>query len=91
MTTPLSPRQGRLESGRGHRRDAAVAGADHPDGFAPAVQGGVDEALQFRSVRRAQADSGTEAARVRRRGVRHHDVKAIAQEQVSRPDQEVAG
>ena len=88
---PPEPCQGRLEAGCCHRRNAAVAGSDHPDGLAPAGYGGVDETLQFRSVDRVQAISITEATRVRRRGVCHHDVKAVAQKYVGGPDQEVAG
>jgi hypothetical protein len=89
MTTPLSP-------AKAGRKPPAVTVEILPL-LVPTIQTGwpqrfgVDEALQFRSVRRAQAGRFIEAARVRRRGIRHHDVKAVTQEKVGGPDQEVAG
>ena len=76
-------RQGRLEAGRRHRRNAAIAGADHPDRGAPAIEGGVDEALQFRGMGRAEAKALADAGGVRGRRIRHHDVEAMTQEEIS--------
>ena len=57
----------------------------------PQIESGIDEALQFRRMRRAQAVCIGESRRVRWCGIRHHDVEVMTQEKVGGPDQEIAG